>query len=143
MSGPTYVQLDWDVPQDGWTHVFKVKAVPKQSLNQSTASNGTSDEEDLDRVGRNYSSDAEVWIKSSRPPIKITNLLPETNYKVVIETVLHPEWSRTLEIENVETTANGSDLPEEIIGVGLFHINSVFMRYNSLAKLGLTRFKSI
>ena len=66
------------------------------------------------REGENESREIEV--RTSNPPINITELTPETEYSFVITTVLNPKFRTTFVVENVHTTANNSQLPEEIVG---------------------------
>ena len=67
------------------------------------------------REGENESKEIEV--RTSNPPINITELTPETEYSFVITTALNPKFRTTYVVENVHTTANNSQLPEEIVGV--------------------------
>lgn len=58
-----------------------------------------------------------IEVSTTRPPVNVTRLLPESKYRFVIVTRLSPEWRTTLTLDEVYTTANDSKMPEEIIGV--------------------------
>ena len=56
-------------------------------------------------------------INTTKPPVNITRLSPESKYRFVIITKLSPEWKTTVTLDDIYTTANNSKMPEEIIGV--------------------------
>ena len=51
------------------------------------------------------------------PPFNITDLVPESKYSILITTTLGREFTSTLEIDDVYTTANNSIEPEGIVDV--------------------------
>ena len=100
--------LDWEVPQDGWATSHKVR----YTLKKSNFSNNNET-----RKGKeNLSSSIEVV--SPNPPVMVTELEPESQYTFVIETSSGRDFEpETFILQEVFTTANNSQSPEEIIGV--------------------------
>jgi hypothetical protein len=110
-AAPTFIIFDWNVPKSGWIHNFTVSMLvndtkPIPRAKRSSFKNESNETESLFQP-----------ISSSRPPINISNLTPETKYSFMIETALNEAWKTTYIVEEVHTTANNSELPENIIGV--------------------------
>ena len=59
----------------------------------------------------------ERTLTASVPSFNITDLVPESKYSILITTTLGREFTSTLEIEDVYTTANSSVEPEGIVDV--------------------------
>lgn len=106
--------LEWDAPPEGWKSTYTVKVIPRseaaEESNEIEATNRTRREEMLDNV-------TEIEYHDSRPPINVSDLAPESKYDLIITTSLSPDWSSTVLLEDVATTANSSKLPEGIVGV--------------------------
>ena len=124
MPGPTHITLDWQSPAEGWITNYKINFVPTKTSNKTKARSERADNLTTSHlyVNQNGSVDyepKEIEFNKRGPPINITNLRPETGYKVLITTYLNPNTKTTLSLDEVITTANNSFGPEGIIGVRL------------------------
>ena len=59
----------------------------------------------------------ERTLTASVPTFNVTDLVPESKYSILITTTLGREFTSTLEIDDVYTTANSSVEPEGIVDV--------------------------
>ena len=107
--------MDWNAPKEGWVSTYTVKVVPRMMPKED-------EDEDADGLNRTRREEVlenvtEVQLAESRPPINITDLVPESKYDFIITTSLGPDWKSSVTVEDVVTTANSSRLPEGIVGV--------------------------
>ncbi len=121
-SGPDYIIIDWeredkgDEGEGGWEAEYTITIIPVnkgQAPNENGTGNGT--------LG---SARVMTLTTSSQPPVKVAGLDPETDYEVLVETRLGPHFTSTVRVDDVQTTANDSRMPREIIGV-----RSLFVSY--------------
>ena len=121
MPGPTHITLDWQSPSEGWITSYKINVVPTKTSNKTRrserADNLTTSHLFVSQNGSVDYEAREIEFSKRNPPINITNLEPETEYKFVITTFLNDKWKTTLNLDDITTTANNSFGPEGIIGV--------------------------
>ncbi len=137
--GPTHIALNWDdVPNEGWESNYTVKIVlPEQEVDNDVeekrlkkaldVGNGTRAEsenlisqDDQEKPGNSTRSEQlprTLVLTSDRPPLNITGLVPESKYTIILTTSLGREYTSTLELDDVYTTANNSRMPAGIVGV--------------------------
>lgn len=118
--------LNWeDDPNSGWATNYTITIIPRKNKSKrkrNKSANVDTDEELLNRTRREGENGTEVKrivITTTRPPVNISELLPESKYKIIIETELGTMWRTRLVVDEVVTTANDSVSPEEIIGVSI------------------------
>ena len=121
IPGPTHITLDWSAPQEGWITSYQVHVEPAKDTNRSRgrddrADNLTNSILYVNQNGTVELEPSEIEFTKTKPPINITNLEPETEYKFVITTSLNSKWKTTLNLDEIATTANNSGQPEGIIG---------------------------
>ena len=111
LAGPTHVVLNWTSPTEGWTSNYTVSVIPtpEEDPNKQQGLNRTRREENMTKEL--------IQVSTTKPPVNITRLAPESKYKFVIITKLSPDFKTTMTLEDVYTTANNSKMPEEIVGV--------------------------
>jgi hypothetical protein len=126
--GPTHILLNWDAaPGKGWLSTYTVKVtLPPQPVQEEDneveikrlekAINMNKTEEDLEMM-KNATKAREITLVTMKPPLNITNLVPESKYLIVLTTSLGREYTSTIKLDEVYTTANNSRDPEEIISV--------------------------
>ena len=118
IPGPTHITLDWSAPPEGWITSYKIHVEPSKEANRSRREDRSDNfTQNQNGTVEQASSDEEIEFKfKNKPPINITDLLPETEYNFEITTSLNSKWATTLNLEDISTTANNSRPAEGIIG---------------------------